>query len=345
MRTRLIAEIGLTHEGSLGLAISMAKVAIQSGADIVKFQAHFPEYESSRFEKFRVAFSVQDKSRWDYWQRTSFTVLQWELLKNFVEKHGARFSTSVFSSHAFDLMKNIGVEVIKIGSADLNNEELLENLQDFRGTLIFSTGMARWDEIRKVADWLKMSNSSPESAILQCTSSYPTALNKVGINVMNQISEEFDVYSGLSDHSRGINSSISAIVKGAHYIEKHVVLSPFMFGPDVTSSITMEEFAKLREFRDDYLSISTPVDKDLVAEELSELRILFGRSLALKEDKQAGEKVSLEDFCLRKPFGGFSWEEKTGLVGRVLSKPYRTSEILNESHFNFMNNRVNECGE
>lgn len=333
VRCCLIAEIGLAHEGSLGLAMSMASAAIQSGADVVKFQAHFPEYESSSSEKFRTNFSVQDETRWDYWHRTAFSVREWALLKNYVEKKGAKFSVSVFSSYSIDVMHTLEVEMLKIGSADLNNEEILEKLQDFSGTILFSTGMATWREIEKTANWLVKSKASNHSAILQCTSIYPTTLDKVGLNIMGEIKEKFNIPTGLSDHSQGINSSITAIVKGANYIEKHVVLSPFMFGPDLSASITIQDFSLLRIFRDDFLSISNIVDKDKIAEQLSETRCLFGRSLALKHSKNAGEKVLQEDFCLRKPSGGLSWSDKDRLAGKFLAKSYKITDILEESHF------------
>lgn len=331
--TRIMAEVGLSHEGSLGLAMSIAAGAIQHGADLVKFQAHFPEFESSRTESFRVPFAVQDASRWDYWQRTSFSKDEWKSLKKSVEDRGGIFAVSVFSVPAVRMFLDLDTRLIKLGSGDLNNEELLSELREYSGTVVLSTGMANWHEIEEAAAWLKSSQANSDSAILQCTSTYPTSLHEVGLNVMQEIAQRLEISSGLSDHSQGISASIAAIVLGASYIERHITLSPFMFGPDIPSSISLEQLQFLREFRDDFTRLKTPVDKDRKATELEEMRSTFGRSLGLIRDMPLGSTVNINDFCLRKPVGGFVWNQRLELVGRKLARPYSIGELLEESHF------------
>jgi N,N'-diacetyllegionaminate synthase len=337
---QIIAEIGLIHEGSLGLALSMSAEVAKLGANIIKFQAHFPDEESSREEKFRVHFSLQDETRWDYWQRTSFTSKEWGILKREVESMGAAFSVSVFSSYALNFFLDIGVSTLKLGSGDLLNYELLEGLADFEGTLLMSTGMSTWMEIEEAASWLKDSKCDSSSAILQCTSKYPAPLDQVGINVMLKIDRELGVKSGLSDHSRGLSASYLALSSGARYIEKHVTPSPFMFGPDIASSIDFVELARIVQFRNDLSSLRQTVDKDLVARELTDLRKLFGRSLGLRHDFPAGHRVTLDDFCLRKPGGGLSWGERQKFLGQELTRPYTKGELLARSHFAESNQEV-----
>jgi N-acetylneuraminate synthase len=331
--SKIIAEIGLVHEGSIGLALSMARSAIVAGADIVKFQAHFPEFESSSSEKFRKHFSYQDKTRWDYWQRTGFTIDQWKLLKKDVESNGAKFAVSVFSAYAARVFMDMSVEYLKLGSGDFTNMELRESLQEFTGIVLLSCGMATWDEIDLAANWIRNSSASPNSAILQCTSMYPTPLNLVGLNVMLQIAERYGVPSGISDHTQGISSSLAALAYGASYIEKHYVLSHEMFGPDVSSSITPNELRTLCLFRDELGQILSDVDKDEISEKLSEIRHLFGRSLGLKRSFDIGEKPSLEDFCMRKPSGGLAWSERMLFVGKPLKRRYETNELISVDHF------------
>lgn len=331
--TKIIAEVGLSHEGSLGLAMSIAEGAIEHGAELVKFQAHFPEFESSRSESFRIPFAVQDASRWDYWRRTSFSKDEWRLLKKSVEDQGGVFAVSVFSAAAIEMFLDLDTKVIKLGSGDLNNKELLSELKQYSGTVILSTGMANWLEIEEAGNWLKSSKASSDSAILQCTSAYPTPLDEVGLNVMQEITQKLGIPSGLSDHSQGTSASIAAIVLGASYIEKHLTLSRFMFGPDVPSSVSLEQLKFLCEFRDDFTRLKTPVDKDKKAAELEEMRSTFGRSLGLVRDMPLGSIVTIKDFCLRKPVGGFDWDQRLELAGRKLVKPYFIGELLEESHF------------
>jgi N-acetylneuraminate synthase len=331
--TLIIAEIGLSHEGSLGLAISMAESALKSGADIIKYQAHFPEAESSEQEKFRIHFTRQDESRWDYWDRTSFSLKEWKILKEAVESKGGKFCVSVFSKFALDFFLNMDVTIIKLGSGDFTNQELRQALESFTGTLLLSSGMANWNEIEEAAFWIKHSKCDGNSAILQCTSKYPTQNNQVGLNVMQSIRENLGVLSGLSDHTSQIHSSLAAIVLGAKYIEKHFAISRDLFGPDIKSSILPSDLKLISEFRHALPDLLMPVDKDKVADELQDLRNIFGRSLGLKRDFLVGERPSIDDFCLRKPSGGLLWQSRITYIGKALKKHYSTRELLSEDHF------------
>jgi N,N'-diacetyllegionaminate synthase len=333
IKPKLIAEVGLAHDGSLGNALGLAKAAIKAGADIVKFQVHFPNEESSHLEKFRTNFSLQDKTRWAYWERTGFSFDQWRILKKEIEDLGSVFSASVFSSYALKMMRDLDVKVLKLGSGDLNNEELLEQLHDYYGTLILSSGMATLHEISLAADWLISSNCDENSALLQCTSKYPTDLADVGLNVMSRIIEKFGVKSGLSDHSEGISASIAALTLGASYVEKHVVYSHDMFGPDVSSSITFKDLGFLRKYTNDLEKIMKEVDKDDLSSGLQDLKGNFGRSLSLKFSHKKGYRPNNEDFCLRKPAGGLPWIKRNEFVGVPLKKDYALGEMLNLEHF------------
>jgi len=163
---------------------------------------------------------------------------------------------------------------------------------------------------------------------------YPTPLEYTGLNVMKRISDELGIFSGLSDHSQGISASLAATVAGARYIERHVVLSPYMYGPDVKASISLEELSFLRKFRDDMQLVRTDIDKDLlVQEELREIRGLFGRSLGVNRPLAAGESIEYSVLCLRKPGGGLNWSDRQRLVGRRLVKPCSIEELLTEEHF------------
>lgn len=331
--TMIIAEIGLSHDGSLGNAINLAIESIKNGADIIKFQVHYPEEESSVNEKFRINFSYQDKSRWEYWKRTSFNFNQWKIIKTEVEKSGGIFGASVFSSYALNMMLDLNIKVLKLGSGDIANEELLDELSSFNETLILSTGMSSMAEISHAVNWLNSSLCNTNSAILQCTSLYPTPFEKVGLNIMLEIIRKFGIKSGLSDHSQGISASIAAATLGASYIEKHVVYSKNMFGPDATSSIEFHELRMLRQYIDDLRKLSTLVDKDFEISHLNDMRITFGRSLALKKSMKKGTVPQIKDFCLRKPAGGLKWQNRFDFEGLPLKSDYTIGEILTLEHF------------
>jgi N-acetylneuraminate synthase len=327
----LVAEIGLSHEGSLGLAKAFILAAKESGADAVKFQMHLAEFESSGQERFRVLFSDQDVSRHNYWSRTSFSAQEWRTLKDYADKLDITFLVSVFSTQALQLAVSLGIKTIKLGSGDLNNEEFFQTIPGLDIHLILSTGMSTWAEIDKAFSVYK---NLPKLTILQCTSKYPTPLSEVGINNMHEIKSRYSVETGLSDHTDGISSTVFAIFSGANLIEKHVIFDKKMFGPDISSSITFEDFKRISKFRDDFELIRQEVDKDEMAGSLSEIRDLFGRSLALKESRTAGFVVENEsEFVLRKPGGGLAWSDRNKFLGKRLIKDCSNFELIEHDHF------------
>jgi N-acetylneuraminate synthase len=325
---KIIAEVGLAHEGSLGLAFKFIEAAKRSGADIVKFQLHIPEFESSISEKFRIEFSPQDKTRWEYWNRTAFTLSEWQLIVNKCKAESIDFCVSVFCVRAIEMMVEIGVKNLKLGSGDLNNLELQDSLMNWNGNLFISTGMSTYSEIDQAINAFKFQLELGTLTVFQCTSKYPTPMDQVGLNVMKEIKNKWKVRIGLSDHSEGIDSSIAAICHGAEAIEKHVVFSLDMFGPDVTSSINFEELKTLVKFRDNYNYLMKAIDKDSQALQLANERQIFGRSLGFNRAFRSGEIVRVEDFCLRKPAGGLNWNDRHLFVGKKLNRDVNLGELI-----------------
>ena len=328
----IIAEIGLSHEGSLGFALKFIEASKNAGADMVKFQYHIPDQESSNKEDFRINFSLQDNSRWDYWERTSFNIKEWKIIIDECRAQNITFSTSVFSKKAAQMMIDFGVKNLKLGSGDFTNMEMLEFFLNWDGNLYLSTGLATTKEIKSTISMFKESTLA-NLVIFQCTSKYPTPYNQVGIDYMLEIRNKFDVPVGLSDHSKGIDSSLVAICNGASAIEKHVTFSENLFGPDMAASITFEELERLSKFRENYSEIIKVVNKDQITSELLKEKVLFGRSLGVTRSCKSGEILKESDFCLRKPAGGLSWGDRTKLVGKRVKKDIDIDELLNLEDF------------
>jgi len=317
----IIAEIGLAHEGSLGFCMAFIDAAADAGAEIVKFQIHDAASESTINEKFRVNFSKQDKHRMDYWNRTSFTDDQWEILKAYSESKGMMFTASVFSIKAIELLLSLRAKVIKIGSGDLLNEEFAERLQDYDGRILLSTGLASLNDIDSAITLYRTQYDRNNLMIMQCTSKYPTPLEESGAMTIEALENKFNIPVGFSDHTVGKSASIVALTHGAKAIERHVNFDLRMFGPDTSSSITFNELEELVNFRDDYEIIKKPFDKDKIASELEDTKKLFGRSLCLKTNLVKGHKLVKSDFTLKKPGGGdFTWSDTNQLIGKTLNK-------------------------
>ena len=241
----IIAEVGQAHDGSLGILHSYIDALKDTGVDAIKFQTHISEAESSTYEKFRVEFSYEDKSRSDYWKRMEFTLEQWEGIKKHCEEVDLEFISSPFSNMSVDLLEKVGVRRYKIGSGDIGNLLLLEKVSKTGKEIILSTGMSNFNEIDTAINFIRQFGN--KVSILQCTTKYPTMAEDIGLNVIGELKNRCNVPVGLSDHSGNIYSLLAAVSMGAEIIEFHVVFDKKMFGPDSTSSLTISEVKKLVE--------------------------------------------------------------------------------------------------
>ena len=138
----IIAEVGLSHNGELRSALAYIDAAVNAGADAVKFQTHIASAEGTAEETFRVKMKGPDKTRQEYWQRTSFTEQEWADVKAHTDSRGVIFLSSPFSEEAADLLERIGVPAWKIASGETNNLPLIRKLIATGLPLLVSSGMS-----------------------------------------------------------------------------------------------------------------------------------------------------------------------------------------------------------
>ena len=304
----------------------MVEAAASTGVDAVKFQVHFADAESSPFEKFRVPFSLVDKSRNDYWKRMEFTPDHWRGLKEHCESVGVDFMSSPFSCAAVDLLESINVTRYKIGSGEISNMLMLDRIVQTKKPIILSSGMSSYDELDATVAFLRKSNA--KFSILQCTTKYPTEPEDLGLNVIPELRERYKCPVGFSDHSGSIFSAIAATALGAELIEAHLVFDKGMFGPDATSSLTVSEFTELvRGIRFIERAIKSPVDKKN-NEYFASLKQIFEKSLAVNCDLLAGTTIELCHLESKKPAGkGHPASDYGALIGK------KTVHTLNKGDF------------
>ncbi|NEV93925.1 N-acetylneuraminate synthase [Psychroflexus sp. YR1-1] len=297
--TYLIAEVGQAHEGSLGMLHAYIDAVAKTGVDAIKFQTHIAEAESSLHEPFRVKFSRQDKSRYAYWERMSFTQEQWNDIGKHCKEVGLDFMSSPFSNAAVDVLEQAGVQTYKVGSGEVNNFLLLEKIAQTQKPVILSSGMSSWNELKKSIDFLK--SRKVDYSILQCTTNYPTQPQDWGLHMIQEFKGYFKVKTGYSDHSGSITSGISAMSLGAEILEFHVVFHKEMFGPDVSSSLTFKQVGQLVEARDQLkVAFNNPVDKSDTSQ-FESLKTIFEKSLAVNKDLKKGHILRFEDLEAKKP--------------------------------------------
>ena len=323
----IIAEVAQAHDGSLGMAHAFIDAAADAGADAVKFQTHIAAAESTLDEPFRVRFSQQDETRLDYWKRMEFRPEQWQGLAAHARERGLIFLSSAFSVAAVELLRVIGMPAWKIGSGEFASADLWRAIAETRPPILLSTGMSKRREIADAVALLRTMDLP--FALMQCTSAYPTPLDAVGLNVIDEFRREFNCPVGLSDHSGSIFPGMAALARGANLLEVHVTFHRGMFGPDVAASVTFDELKHLCQMRDALRTMdSHPVDKDDMAEKLLGMREIFGKSLAPICSLPAGTVLKPEMVVTKKPGGGIPLEAAGQIAGRRLARDVFPERIL-----------------
>lgn len=327
----IIAEIAQAHDGSLGAAHAFIDALAETGVDAVKFQTHIAEAESSALEPFRVKFSRQDKTRFDYWKRMEFTPDQWQGIQAHCHEVGLKFISSPFSNAAVELLDQVGVDAIKIGSGEISNLLMLEKIARTGKPIILSSGMSDLDELERTLDFLK--DFSNPISLLQCTTAYPTAPEQWGLNVIGILREKFRIPIGFSDHSGNIYASLAAAALGAEIFEFHVVFDKRQFGPDTIASITIDQTRILAQgIKEIRKAISSPIEKSEVSK-YDELKRIFGKSLAVNKDLKSGTALRFEDLESKKPGDqGIPAAAFRSVLGKSITQDLNKWDFLKPEH-------------
>ena len=325
----IVAEVAQAHDGSLGTAHAFIDAIANAGADAVKFQTHIAAAESTPGEPWRVKFSPQDATRYDYWKRMEFTEEQWHGLKRHAEERGLMFLSSPFSVEAVQLLARVGVAAWKVASGEVGNVPMFERMAATGLPILLSTGMSPLSEIDAAVELVK-ARGLPLT-VLQCTSAYPCPPEKVGLNLIPFFRERYNCAVGLSDHSGTIYPGLAAATLGIEVLEVHVTLSREMFGPDVPASVTTAELRRLAEgVRFIEKMRANPVDKDAIAQEMAPLRDLFTKSVVARVDLKAGTVIRAEHLTLKKPGTGIPASRLEGLIGCRLKRDIMADELLRQ---------------
>lgn len=326
-KTGIIAEIGQAHDGSLGILHSYIDAVAEAGADTIKFQTHIAAAESSPAEPFRVNFSYEDKTRFDYWNRMEFSKEQWIGIKAHCDEVGLEFMSSPFSLAAVDLLEELGVERYKIGSGEVSNFLMLEKIARTKKPILLSSGMSSYQEIDAAIAFLK--RFKVQVSLFQCNTQYPTPPENVGLNVIPEMVERYRIPVGLSDHSGETYPALAAVALGAALIEVHVVFDKRMFGPDSASSLTIDQLSEMvKGIRFLEKGFAHPTNKN-DNNRFSEVKGIFEKTLAVNKDMAKGQVITFKDLESKKPADqGISAIEYTTVIGKHLVRDMKKWEFL-----------------
>ncbi len=329
-RCLVVGEVAQAHDGSLGAAHAFVDAIADAGADAIKFQTHIAAAESTAAEPFRVHFSSQDATRYDYWKRMEFTEAQWQGLARHAQERGLLFLSSPFSIAAVDLLERVGMPAWKIASGEISNVPLFERVAACGRPVLLSTGMSPLAEVDAAVARAKAARLP--HLVFQCTSAYPCPPEQLGLEWLGAFAERYACPVGLSDHSGGPFAGLAAALLGASMLEVHVALSRQAFGPDVPASLTPAELKQLCEgvaFL--HRARMSRVDKDALAATMEPLRQIFFQGVVAAEPLAAGTVLERRHLAVKKPALGLPAERLAHAVGRRLAVARAADEPIRES--------------
>jgi len=322
----VVAELGINHGGLLTDAMSLADLAIEAGAEVIKHQTHIPDAEMSVEAKL-VKPGNADVSIYDVIKKNSLSLDDEILLAEHVRARGAIYMSTPFSFEAVDFLEQLRVPAYKIGSGECNNYPLVDYIASKGKPIILSTGMNSIQSIEPSVQIMRERNVP--FALLHCTNLYPTPARLIRLNAILEIQKAFpDAIIGLSDHSETNFPSLGAAGLGASILERHFTDTKQRTGPDIVCSMTPNELEELI-IGTKIIHSALQGNKFPATEESVTIKFAFASVVAKKEIKK-GEILSSENLTLKRPAGGdFKPADFENLFGRIAAMDIPQNTQLN----------------
>lgn len=331
MKTLIIAEAGVNHNGSLELAKQLVASAAAAGADLVKFQSFITGKiisQQAPKAEYQKNTTGTDESQYEMVRKLELSRAEHEELIEECRRHGIGFFSTAFDSNSFDMLVELGLNQVKIPSGELTNLPLLRYVTRLGMPVILSTGMAGLGDIEAALDVIEKAGT-PRSLItlLHCTTEYPTPMEDVNLRAMLSLKSAFGVEVGYSDHTPGIEIPIAAVALGATVIEKHFTLDRSLPGPDHQASLEPQE---LKAMVDAIRNIERALGDGIKRPSASELKNkpIARKSLVASRPIRAGETFDADNLDTKRPGTGISpmrWDE---VVGRTAPRDFATDELI-----------------
>jgi N-acetylneuraminate synthase len=250
-KTYIIAEIGINHNGDLDIAKRLIDIAALSGCDAVKFQKRNPDVCVPEHQK-----GIMRETPWgtmtylDYKYRVEFGKEEYDQIDEYCKQKGIAWSASPWDMDSLEFLNQYDIPFIKVPSAMLTNDELLEGCVATGKKVIFSTGMSTQEEINHAVEVLRNAkvkyNNQYEIGLLHCNSTYPAPVNELNLSGIKTLSEMYsDFEIGYSGHEFRLGTSVAAVYLGASIIERHITLDRTMWGTDHMASVEPQGLIKL----------------------------------------------------------------------------------------------------
>jgi len=272
--TKIIAEIGINHNGSMEQAKKLINASKVAGCDFVKFQKRTPEICVPEEQKGKLRDTPWGEMAYiDYKHKVEFGEKEYNIIDRYCRDKSLDWTASVWDIGSLNFMENYDVPFIKIPSAHITNTSLLEELSKINVPIILSTGMSNWKMIDKAVNILD--KGKVEYALLHSISTYPAPRNEINLRVIPEMQKRYDCIIGYSGHEYDLEPTALAVALGAKIIERHITLDHEMWGTDQQSSLevhAMDSLGKRIRGIKDIMGNSNKIITESEKEALKKLR-------------------------------------------------------------------------
>ena len=314
----IVAELSANHNGSFETAKETIKAAKRAGADAIKLQTYTPDTITIKSQKDD--FLIKNNSIWDgkyLYDLYSEAYTPWDWHKQLfaISKDiGLECFSTPFDKTSVDFLEELNIPMYKIASFEITDIPLIEYVASKGKPIILSTGIADLNDIEAAINAIRRIGNN-EIALLKCTSSYPATAEESNLVMIKDFKERFNLITGLSDHTLGIQAPIIATSLGAKIIEKHFIIDKSVGGPDSTFSLDEDEFTKMvSAIRE------TEIYMGNINYNLSKRQILskqFSRSLYVTKKIKKGDIFSEQNVQSKRPGYGLHPKHLKDILGKT----------------------------
>ena len=317
--TYIVAELSANHNQDIKIAIETIKAAKEIGCNAVKIQTYTPDTITIDCDKkdFLIKGTIWEGDRLYSLYKKAYTPWEWHKeLFDIAKKIGITLFSTPFDKSSVDFLEKLNTPAYKIASFEITDIPLIKYVAQKKKPIILSTGIAEKQDIDLAVSTI-LDQGNNEIILLQCTSSYPSPLDQVNLKLINQLKHDYNLVTGLSDHTLGHLCPIIAVSLGARFIEKHFILDKAIGGPDSSFSLDKNEFKLMIEnIRNTEKALGKP-SYTLTKKQIEGK--YFSRSLYLIKDVKKGDLVTKENIKSIRP--GFGLHPK--YYEEVLNKNFK----------------------
>jgi len=250
-RTYIIGEIGINHQGDINIAKRLIDIAAAAGCDAVKFQKRNPDVCVPEEQKSKPRiWQGEEMTYLDYKYKVEFGKDEYDEIDTYCKQQKIEWSASPWDMDSLEFLSQYDIPFIKLPSAMLTNDELLDGCVGTGKRVIFSTGMSTYEEIEHSVDVLRNAkekyNNPHPIGLLHCNSTYPAPIEELNLSGIKTLSETYpDFEIGYSGHEFRLGTTVAAVYLGASIIERHITLDRTMEGSDHMASVEPQGLFKL----------------------------------------------------------------------------------------------------